>query len=259
MNTPLNKRCSSSSEYATPGAVDDPENSLYYSFTVDGTPSNKENSINGGQWAITDLIPSSSTSKTPLLRKVLQSNFTPRNDVLFSRLSLQKPQQEHQTDLDTIRESLPCPTIEIDQKIFDEYGTEQDASLEDEIHNTIIENPSSVNHSIDSYANMSEQPELNACGSNQVTELNKMKNMQSKHSNNDCKPSQVKEKLSEAVKKSQQTRNVRSVRESRSRKSVLPVAKKPVAMKPVRATTYKRRSSTYEPRKVLLSKAVSGK
>lgn len=294
MNTPSNKRYSSSSEYGTPGVVDDSEESLYFSFTVDDNPTNKENSINGGQWAITDLATTPSTSlhvsktKTPLLRKVLQSNFTPRNKnnkrVSFSHLPHQKQVEEtagkisktihtyeHQTamnsntmfDLKPIEESLPCPTT---QKIFDEHDTDNDINsdsaemiddLDDEIHNTIIENPSSVKHSTELLVKVSEKSESNACGSNEATESIEMNNMPAKH---------VKIVLSEAAKKPQLTRNVtkmdRRLLIKENRKSILPVSK--------RATTYKRRSSTYEPRKVdprksldvlkqVLSKSVSGK
>lgn len=294
MNTPSNsnKRYSSSSEYATPGAgvVDELENSLYYSFTADDNTINKENSINGGQWTITDVSPSTNASsripkaKTPLLREVLQTNFTPRNKnnkrVSFNhfiqpdgKISKSEHTNEHQTelksntvfDLKPIKESLPCSSIAIDQKPFDN-GTDQDANSEttdltddfgDDMHNTIIENPSSVEQSTDLLTKVSEKSEINAFGSIEATESIETSNTTGKDAKNECEQSQLEQVLSEVVLKPHQTRNVIKLDRRRlveeKRKSVLPVAKKTT-----RATTYKRRSSTYEPRKVVLSKSVSG-
>lgn len=294
MNTPSNKRYSSSSEYGTPGAVDDLENSLYYSFTADDNPTNKENSINGGQWAITDLSASSSASthvlkaKTPLLRKVLQANFTPRNKnnkrVSFSHLPKECSAEEtsgkmaktihtneHRTELNSdtmfdlkpIKESLPCSTMAIDQKQFNEIGNDQDANsdtaddLDDDMHNTIIENPLSVEQSTDSLAKIGEISELSIPSPSKIMEPIKTNDTPGKDSKRECEPPQVKQILSGAVLKPHQTRNVAKLNRRQlvkdNRKSVLPVAKKPA-----RATTYKRRSSTYEPQKVKLSKSVSG-
>lgn len=237
MNTPLKKRYSSASEYGTPTA-DESENSLYFSFSVDDSLPNKENSISQSP---ASSLPSTSKAKTPLLRKVLQSNFTPRNAnnkrVSFSHLPKQIPAEEntgkiakithvheHQNsnamfDLEPIKESV--------QKIFDEQITDQDANDlidddDDEMHNTIIENHSSVKHS----------PE-EATSSESIVVM---------EATNPKIDSKVEKKLvSEVATKIQ------------NRKSVLPIAKKPM-----RATTYKRRSSTYEPRKVNISKSVSG-
>lgn len=263
MNTPSNKRYSSASEYGTPGAVDDDstDNSLYFSFS-DNQP-NKENSINGGHWSTTDLTPSSShvtKAKTPLLRKVLQSNFTPRNAnnkrVSFSHLP--KPEQEkndkiaktaqsvtNSFDLEPIRESLVA-TVATEREKIDEDGADQDANDlidDDEAHNnTIIENPVSVKHSSGVLAKSSEQLESNAPH---------LKNTSVKNSKSDIKPEIT-------VLSKVPTRNVTKMDRKRlveeNRKSILPVAKKPT-----RATTYKRRSSTYEPSKLKISKFVSGK
>lgn len=273
MNTPSNKRHSSCSEYGTPDVDDDSENSLYFSFTVDDNTPNKENTINGAQWTITDSTsqPSASSlvlkAKTPLLRKVLQSNFTPRNKnnkrVSFNHLPKQNSMVETTTeitktneqqmelnsntvfDFNPIKESLPRTTMAHAQTIFADNYTEHDTAsdaanvtddLDDEMqNNTIIENPISVN------TNDSEG----------VKELIKMNNSSEKDSTNDCEQAtdaiiskMVKQVFYEAATKPQQTRNVTKLDRRRlvkeNRKSILNT----------RATTYKRRSSTYEPRKV---------
>lgn len=270
MNTPSNKRYSSASEYGTPHEIEEEDRSLYFSFSADDNPSNKENSIIGGQWAITELTPSmsstSSKAKTPLLRKVLQSNFTPRNvhnkRVSFSHLPKQNPIEENagkiaksahvyeheinsntMFDLDPIREAISS-SVSADQTIFDEHNNEQDANdvIDDENDDTIIENPTSMKHSPESLAKDSKQSESTACGLNGVKKSVEIKDL--------LKEKKVSSKVS--------TRNATKIDRKRlveeNRKSVLPVAKK----KPMRSTTYKRRSSTYEPRKVTLSKSVSG-
>lgn len=303
MNTPSNKRYSSSSEYATPGMVDDSENSLYFSFTGDDNLPNKENAINGDSWSMTDVIPSPSPSqfvskaKTPLLRKVLQSNFTPRNKsnkrVSFSHLPKQSPVEatggkiaktvqtyEHRLglnsnnafDLEPIKESLPNPTIALDQKSFSDNSTEQDANSDtadvaDDLDNTIIENPSLMKHNTDLLAKTSES---NASGMIEVKKPNNMNDTPNENPKHGSK--MVHKILSEAATKPHQTRNVTKIDRRQlvkeSRKSMLPVTKKSA-----RFTTYKRRSSTYEPRKInprkslevlkqvahKISKSISGK
>lgn len=219
MNTPAKKRYSSASEYGTPATEsDDSENSLYFSFSVDETLPNKENCQSP-----LSLLPSTSKAKTPLLRKVLQSNFTPRNAnnkrVSFSHLPKQIPEEnagkiaklhEQQIAVDTMFDLEPIR--ESVQKIFDEHNADQDANDlidddDDEIHNTIIENHPSVKQSEDS---------------------------------------KVEKKVMSVVP-------TRIVTKKESQKSAVPVVKKSM-----RATTYKRRSSTYEPKKVTISKSVSG-
>lgn len=264
MNTPTNKRISSSSEYETPG---DSENSLYFSFT--DTP-NKENSLIGDSLATSDprcpvAVSFGLKTKTPLLRKVLQSNFTPRKHVSFMDLPMQSSvtgdgivktvqTHEHQLtlnsngifDLEPIKETLPNTNIAKSHEVFDEFGIEQDTNSEtadvaeedDEMQNTIIENTSSIG-ALNKSNKTNDTPDQDAENSqNDNTSVQDNKNSLL-----------VKKVLSEAAAKPQQTRNVTKIDRRRTvkdnRKSILPVAKKPT-----RATTYKRRSSTYEPRKI---------
>lgn len=249
-STPLKKRYSSASEYGTP-AANESENSLYFSFSLDENPPNKENSIVGGHGqSPSSSLPSTSKAKTPLLRKVLQSNFTPRNAnnkrVSFSHLPKQIPAvenavkiaktthvHEHQAAMNSNAMFDLGPIKESVQKIFDEHITDQEANDlidddDDEIHNTIIENHSSVKHS----------SEETLSKSNVAVESTKIKG--SKIDSN------AQKKVLPAIP-------ARDATKLQNRKSVLPVAKKLM-----RTTTYKYRSSTYEPRKVTISKSVSG-
>lgn len=231
MNTPLKKRYSSASEYGTP-VSDESENSLYFSFSVDEYPPNKENTSH----TPSSSIPSTSKAKTPLLRKVLQSNFTPRNAnnkrVSFNHLPKQIPVEEKMaktTDVHDQKSAMNSnaifdlkPISEYVQKIIEENNADQDVPIDDddeELHNTIIENYSSVKLSEANKATESKTPKIE----------------------ND-----VEKKMIFVVP-------ARNVTKNENRKSVLPVAKKSL-----RATTYKRRSSTYEPRKLVVSKSVSG-
>lgn len=291
MNTPSNtKRYSSSSEYATPGGVDESENSLYFSFCDNPTEREKENATQEDQWAITDLAPSPSTSshvfraKTPLLRKVLQSNFTPRNGnnkrVSFSHVPKGSPIAGHADkilksdsnglqmefnrntmfDLDPIKESLPCTTIAKDYKLFVKNETEQDPidtsnttdDFDDEMHDdTMIENPSTSTHnnaSLSKKTNENSAPNASSLdGLKKPIKKNDMVEMDSallQESDGVNSKMVVKKLLSGASIKPQQTRNTIKIDRRRLGKD------NRKTMNPTRSTTYKRRSSTYEPRKV---------
>ena len=179
------KRYSCTSEYGTPKESDDSDSSLYYSFIeslencIDDDVVNKENSANGPLWTITDTLNSPTISrvpkaKTPLLRKILQMNHTPRNKhnkrVSFSHLSKPSPTStatlkvSKAKDSDTIKlnseENLPITSNEkqIEQKNkqksenVEKCNTNNDESvssdvtddLENELQNTIIENTSAA-------------------------------------------------------------------------------------------------------------------
>lgn len=176
-NITPNKRYSCSSEYGTP-VNDDSDNSLYYSFALseeENVP-NKENSSNS-EWTVTDLslgvarIPL--RSKTPLLRKVLQQNFTPGNQIkergsfdCSSPLCLTSIIAETTTsdregvlnvndihDMESINENLQINSIEkavederknqnqgIEYPLIDDSASDVTDDLENELQNTIIEN-----------------------------------------------------------------------------------------------------------------------
>lgn len=171
------KRYSSASEYGTPGISDDgddTDNSLYYSFaaTDDESQPNKENSINGGKWTVCEPKTDStrlSKAKTPLLRRVLQSNYTPQKKsskrVTFSAFSQPSPKPAIEKSQGTeIVNPISNGTEETFQTInndiekTDEINADNGAQnvsisdtasdvaddLENELHNTIIENPSSA-------------------------------------------------------------------------------------------------------------------
>lgn len=313
MNTP-NKRYSCTSEYATPKGVDDSDNSLYYSFVLsedDGV--SKENSINGGQWAVSDLsnspMPSrASKTKTPLLRKVLQANNTPRNKnnkrVSFNfqpkpsptpseisrKISKMQPKSE------TIPTGGVNPSSTFDMKLIEanlaqisqekpkddgtvaengENGTVSNDSASDvtddlENDDTIIENPSSTwNILVENHTEMpenTEKPDDESPTTERTSDL-----PQTSKSEEMCVPTTVQtipslpthtnsnntktveDILRGAVKNGPKvdTRNSARVTRQRltieTRKSILPA----------RATTYKRRSSTYEPRKINPRKSLS--
>lgn len=251
MNTP-NKRYSLESNecFATP-AADDSETSLYYSFD---NSTNKENSINGGYWKVTTpgtQVPNTSS----LLRNVLQSNFTPRNKnnkrVSFSYLAKKSPippnsagkipkllvtmittNSVNGNDMEPIEENV---TPENTETINDSASDVTD-DLENEMHDTIIENPFSATN------NRGEESEskTKAKAGLSIPTTENVENTKF-----------IDEILSETnTKLPSKTRNATKVIRQRlaheSRKSILPVAKKAT-----RSTTHtRRRSSTFEPRKV---------
>lgn len=296
------KRYSCTSEYATPRGSDDSDNSLYYSFALhEDDVLNKENSINGGQWNVTDkntsLRSRVSKAKTPLLRKVLQTNGTPPNKN-NKRVSFSYSQNPNLTpgasvkvsktfsdasenelivelkprttfDLKLIEESLPLPEIGPDNITINDSASDVTDDLENELHNTIIENPSST---ATNKMNMNTE-KLSKCVSvkqdsckKSPTAENPKESVPVQKLANGARPKgtfqplsmancetvantrTVDEILHEAQKKVPQSRNatkiIRQNLASESRKSILATARKNT-----RATTYKRRSSTYEPRK----------
>lgn len=310
------KRYSCASEYATPKGSDDSDNSLYYSFTLseDDSMLSKENSINGGQWTVSN---SSSASriprtKTPLLRKVLQSNFTPRNKnnkrVSFSNTlkpepmpalagkipkfqsaSEMLPQIDSNAsstyDLKTIKEHLPPISNEkssskpTEQNDIDDTSVNDSASdatddLESDLHDTIIENPTSaafsatnenselplpiepthepINFDATDDSPQTSNPLEGNVYCNEATSSAAFKSTVSKENSSNSKT--IGDVLRGKAKPATQTRNSAKVNRQRlaneNRKTVLPGAK-------TRATTYKRRSSTYEPRKVDPRKSLS--
>lgn len=297
------KRYSCASEYATPKEADESDSSLYYSFSMsedDGLTS-KENSANGGQWTVSHSASRIPKAKTPLLRKVLQPNYTPRNQnnkrVSFSyaskvnptpEISVKVPKIEPHTatdsnpsttfDMKPIEEKLKSILKENEQKSIDTIGTSANINdsgsdvtddLENDLHDTIIANPLSTAYNFsDGHGAISVQPNndvpvkdektgdvlqtLAGVSSDQVN-----KNLESEASipnasngnvNAQCIKT-VDDVLRGAIKNESQTRNSAKSNRQRlaneSRKSVVPVGKKTA-----RATTYKRRSSIYEPRKV---------
>lgn len=227
-----------------------------------------------------------SQAKTPLLRKVLQNNHTPCNKnkkrVSFSHLSKMIPtptatvKVPKPKDSDTIKlhaeKELPVTSNEkqIEQKIeqksenVEETNDESVSSdvtddLENELHNTIIENPSPAAN--ETLVLNSEQhvtsPNIpiasQSCTITIPIETNKLSesieltnDLSSKNNtpqSNETTVTNVRtieQIIKEARKNIPQTRNTKD-----NRKSILPINKKAT-----RATTYKRRSSTYEPRKV---------
>lgn len=300
------KRYSCTSEYATPKGSDDSDNSLYYSFTLseDDSMISKENSINGGQWTVSN-SPSASRiprTKTPLLRKVLQSNFTPRNKnnkrVSFSNVSKPEPMPalagkipkfqsasemipqmnsypSSTYDLKPIEENLPPISSEkssskpAEQNDIDDASVNDSASdatddLESDLHDTIIENPSSAAFNATngnselplpigpSHEPQTSNPSEDNVSSNEATSSAALKSTISNENSSNTKT--IGDVLREKVKPATQTRNSAKVNRQRlaneSRKTVFPGAK-------TRATTYKRRSSTYEPRKVDPRKSLS--
>lgn len=305
------KRYSCTSEYATPKGSDDSDNSLYYSFTLseDDSMLSKENSINGGQWTVSN-SPSASRiprTKTPLLRKVLQSNFTPRNKnnkrVSFSNVSKPEPmpalagkipkfqsasemipQMDSNPssiyDLKPIEENLPPISSEkssskpTEQNDIDDASVNDSASdatddLESDLHDTIIENPSSAafnatngNSELPLPIGPSHEPiKVDATDDSPLTSnpsevnVSSSSTLKSTVSNENASNTKtIGDVLREKVKPATQTRNSAKVNRQRlaneSRKSVFPGSK-------TRATTYKRRSSTYEPRKVDPRKSLS--
>ncbi|XP_031619266.1 uncharacterized protein LOC116338272 isoform X2 [Contarinia nasturtii] len=318
MQTPKQKRyscISNISNYGTPRDNDDSENSMYYSF-VSGEEDSKENSANGGQWTVTDssspIIPNVASSKTPLLRKVLQTNYTPRNKnnkrVSFSQIPKPCPTPEVASkmsktsescvdmiadttfELKVIEESLPDISNENDVKdpvqqipIF-ENGVESvtvnespfniSDGLEGDLHDTVIENSSPIPANITLTDNMempanpsvvqgaeisSKAPDMTASNEtrNRPVEVQERKSTVPPTVKNSAPlPKKVQtnvktvEEILQAGQKTAQSKNTikigRQQLASDSRKSILPVVKKLTT----RATTYKRRSSTYEPRKV---------
>lgn len=265
MNTPTNNRYSSSSEYATPGSVDNSENSLYFSFTDDDDFSNKENSFNKDSRAKTDhkltagTTSCGSKAKTPLLRRVLQSSLTPRKppkQVSFKdtiAYELQMPlnsnvMHEQEPIEGTKQNSTNATSREQMRSNSSEHNanseTDADADNDDDMQNTIIENPSLSNAS-----GLTEQSN----NTNDIREVSSTASRKNgKLSQNIGNSETVETKVSDPAKKStesEQTRNVTKNERKQlvrdSRKNTLPVAKKFT-----RATTYKRRSSTYEPRKI---------
>lgn len=304
------KRYSCASEYATPKESDDSDSSLlYYSF-VEENAFNKENSVNGGTWTVSDssspIAPRVSKAKTPLLRKVLQSNHTPRNKnnkrVSFSHLSKPSPtptvtvkiakteESEGEKvsdrnvifDLKPIGESLPniSNVNQFQQKneektenvvdtntIDESLSSDVTDDLENELHNTIIENPpfaanstltsSNEEHDTPAASVVIPQQDIKASESNETHSLQLMNDLLPKTNPQLSKEKTVtstrsiEELLREARKNvpQNQTRNAAKTNRQNlandTRKSILPIAKKST-----RATTYKRRSSTYEPRKV---------
>lgn len=271
-NTP-NKRYSCSSEYGTPGN-DDSDNSLYYSFVLSEEENglNKENSSNG-QWTVTDLSPAdsrvSSRSKTPLLRKVLRQNFTPSNENkrrgLLNRLSrlcltpepvnkiaettTSEPEKVpsvndlHYLDLtnDNSQTNLNGETAE-DGKKEQCRGISDSASdvtddLENELQNTIIENPSSASKN-------------KLTGLHAISQVSASKVvMLSSATINALDTKTVCDVLSEGSQLPQTKNATKIIRQrlaNESRKSMMP-----------RSKTYKRRSSIYEPRKIDHRKTLS--
>lgn len=307
------KRYSCISEYGTPKGSDDSDNSMYYSFVLSDEDNavNKENSINGGMWAVSDSSNSPmaarvSKAKTPLLRKVLQTNCTPRNKnnkrVSFSNVSKPSPTPKAAIkivkaneleinslnsgsdrgvafDLKPIEESLP-KVVPVEQQKPDEKSdatadciTISDSSsdvtddLENELHNTIIENPpSTTNVTLVTSGEELSAPtpvvtqtlvekllEVQPVPPNESSQLDPVpKNVTPPQPNVSTVPNTrtVEEILRDAAKNVPQTRNTAKINRQRlandSRKSILPIAKNST-----RATTYKRRSSTYEPRKMV--------
>lgn len=295
MDTPK-KRYSCTSEYATPKGSDDSDCSLYYSFIEslencidDDDVVNKENSVGGSLWTITDTldsptIPRVPKVKTPLLRKILQTNHTPRNKnnkrVSFSHLSKPSPtptttlKVSKAKDSDTINlhsgENLPITSNEkqIEQKNerksenVEERNAKNDESvssdvtddLENELHNTIIENLKSpaANETLvlnsEEHVTSTQGPYVSqTCTMPIILETIKSSESNEMHSSSNqlindlttvASVRTIEQIIEEARKNISQTRNAND-----NRKSILPITKKAT-----RATTYKRRSSTYEPR-----------
>lgn len=282
MNTPINKRYSSSSEYGTPGAVDDSENSLYFSFTGDDNTPNKENSNHREPWSQFESARSSTKAshslktKTPLLRKVLQSSFTPQNErnkpkqVSFGQIIREKP-AEKIAKITLVDGSIGNSSSPFDQKSFGENDIDANSETADDMDNTIIENPL-VKHGNDFLAPTSEFNASNSNESNKMDDNQEETSTNSKTSKDTVSSRGPKKISSEMVAKPLQTRNVTKLDRRRlvndNRKSMLPVVRIST-----RSASYKRRSSTYEPRKIdprkslevlkqvanKLSKSVSGK
>lgn len=284
------KRYSCISEYTTPMESDE---SVYYSplqnysFVVSEDAVNKENSINGGQWTITETTNSPTASrvskaKTPLLRKVLQTNYTPRNKnnkrVSFSHIPKPSPipkttEKNSKTnnldnrdcdrtvsfDLKPIEKSLPIVTKEElkDIKSYEKIendtdsNTANESSLDttDDLHNTIIENSTAAGNSTSGEEFITSQQSVTLLEKKgQFINYSELKNNVS-HKSNAANTRTVEEIIYEDEKNVLQTKNTARINRQRlaydNRKSLLPVTKKQT-----RFTTYKRRSSTYELRKV---------
>lgn len=254
-NTP-NKRYSLESNecFATP-AADDSETSLYYSFNLseDDCLTNKENSINGGPWKGTTpkQVPNDHTSS--LLRNVLQSNLTPQNKnnkrISFSYLS--KPSPIASQLAVEIPEALVAVTITssvnnngmeaIDENptpgntdTISDTASDTTDDLENEMHNTIIENPYSVTNNGRNRAGPSESK---TAASSEFKSTGITKPVDEIFSETNTKfPSNTVNA----------TKIIRQRLADESRKNSLPVAKRVT-----RFTTHtRRRSSTFEPRKV---------
>lgn len=275
----LNKRYSLASEYGTPKEADDSDSSLYYSFSLSENDGQcKENS-----WSVTDSPSRIPKIKTPLLRMILQPNYTPRNKnnkrVSFSYQAKEnpipsssgkipklqsKPETHSSGDLypssvfdmmsigehlssilekDSTNENLNTTVNGVDLAVVNDSASDITDDLENDLHNTIIENPSSTTKSVAELNNsitLLERP-TGVVQKPESIETSDWPNKNSAHLKT------VDEILHEPAKKESHTRNTAKVNRQRLaneiRKSTLPV-------KTARATTYKRRSSTYEPRKV---------
>lgn len=316
-NTP--KRYSCTSEYATPKGSDDSDSSLYYSFALSEDDVCKENSINGGQWSVSNSPSRIPRTKTPLLRKVLQPNYTPRNKnnkrVSFSHLAKPDPKSDPNSgkipkllsqsgtlakadlnpsstyDMKLIEENLPPisnenPANTLEQNTVTEAVTMNDSSsdvtddLENDLHDTIIENPSSIkpNHSSNEAGEeqtasveqrqQNAEPSLEKNKTNDLSQVPTDPNQLIQSSVSQCSVSDalkgktdtkktVEDILRNVIKKAPpQTRNSAKVNRQRlanaNQNTILPGVKRTI-----RATTYKRRSSTYEPRKVDPRKSLS--
>lgn len=257
-NTPKN-RYSCISEYATPKGSDDSDNSLYFSFVAseDENSLYKENSISGSQ-----------NTNVPLLRTVLQANCTPRNKI-NKRVSFQSSPKSNKTrecqlqsynikeaqptavaPLKTIKESQATKLRKNEMRnfvqkngkehtLFNDSASDVTDDLENELQDTIIENtintllPSSVQSinlagtAVDVYEQDGKN-EKTLSQSSKKFDTKNVKDVSGVHTNNVIKQS-------------------RQLLAYQSRKSILP---------PKRATNYKRRSSIYEPHKVLLRKSL---
>lgn len=270
------KRYSCTSEYATPRGLDDSDNSLYYSFVVSDDEGFKEN---GGGHMNSPVLACTAKAKTPLLRKILQSNYTPRNKnnkrVSFS--SAQKPNptpeslgkvQKTQSNSADCSNGCSAPTTtpfnlkpieecllntsnkndaenmahhnENEHAVVNDSASDVTDDLENELHDTIIENtPSVMNNTLLSGdgGQVSENIEMSE------REKCKVKTSPSSKNSLTCGLKTVKKLASENVTTRNATKLNRQRLANETRKSILPVSKKST-----RTTTY--RSSTYEPRKV---------
>lgn len=261
-NTPK-KRYSCTSEYATPKGSDDSDNeSLYYSFIVsedDGSLVNKENSLNCDQWTVNEQAKVNSPiaarvpkANTPLLRKVLQIN---SKKVSFNNIP--KPNETCETmkkmdfkggsgtsssNLNSIEEFIIEQPFLLENSV--EYVPINDLNitddLENELHNTIIENPLTTK----TVNLIPTVPVPQISGIKSIDQLSKV--VETEHPspkvNVTTKIKSIDEILYDGTKNAIQTKNVarlnRQILATESRKSILPVAKK------------SNRFSTYMPRKV---------
>lgn len=303
--TPItpNKRYSCSSEYGTPrGSTDDSDSSLYYSMTgsEDDELLNKENSLISSKMSVIDSPSKACYGKAKtLLRKVLQSNLTPRNEnnkrVSFCNTTKASPSPKASAKVAKTQSAYekaansPRKLMGLEQKLSSMalkeanvkalYGKTENGSeaaaindsasdvtddLDNEMHNTIIENPANFDSTLNANKEQTDAPcspvdteqanapETDAVASDIAMEDAKPSgfiNHTKSPSLNKSATKTASEVLQQAAGKLTHTRNAamlsRQELSIENRKSILPVAKKTT-----RATTYKRRSSIYEPHKI---------